>query len=450
MANVDKEIRNGRSYYRVTFRDGNKRRKRIRLVGDCNNKKDAQAIASRVAALNACQITGRAMEPHFAAWVAGLGQELADKLATAGLIDAKRQATLGEFLTNYIEGRQSEVELRTIINLRGTKKKLIDHFGEAVNLRDIDDAKAADWRQSLFDDVAAVTVAGHVKRAKQFFRYAKRKGYIDANPFDELTAGSQANDSRKEFVSREVIAKVIDAAPDAEWRLLIALARFGGLRNPSETLRLKWDDIIWSESRIEVTSQKTKRTHPKRIIPLFPELEPYFREAWEQAEPGAVYCIERYRSQNVNMRTQLERIIKRAGVLKWQRLWQNLRASRETELADEYPIQVVTAWIGNSPKVAAKHYLQVTDEHFRRATALGGATGGARVGQQVGQQLTEASSAEGKKSQRIPRETAKSKAKATVAEVCESGPNTPERIRTSDLRFRKPLLYPLSYRRMCC
>jgi len=27
----------------------------------------------------------------------------------------------------------------------------------------------------------------------------------------------------------------------------------------------------------------------------------------------------------------------------------------------------VTAWLGNSEPVAAKHYLQVTDEHFRRA-----------------------------------------------------------------------------------
>jgi hypothetical protein len=28
---------------------------------------------------------------------------------------------------------------------------------------------------------------------------------------------------------------------------------------------------------------------------------------------------------------------------------------------------VVCAWIGNSQPIAAKHYLQVTDEHFRRA-----------------------------------------------------------------------------------
>ena len=48
-----------------------------------------------------------------------------------------------------------------------------------------------------------------------------------------------------------------------------------------------------------------------------------------------------------------------------------MRSSRETELAEQYPIQVVTAWIGNSIRVAEKHYLQVLDSHFD--TASGGA-----------------------------------------------------------------------------
>jgi hypothetical protein len=52
-------------------------------------------------------------------------------------------------------------------------------------------------------------------------------------------------------------------------------------------------------------------------------------------------------------------------------VFQDLRSSRETELAERFPIQVVCEWIGNSPTVASRHYLQVTDEHFRRATAAG-------------------------------------------------------------------------------
>jgi hypothetical protein len=44
-------------------------------------------------------------------------------------------------------------------------------------------------------------------------------------------------------------------------------------------------------------------------------------------------------------------------------------ASRETKLAKEYPIHVVTAWLGNTPRIAMKHDLQVmTDADFERAS----------------------------------------------------------------------------------
>ena len=43
-----------------------------------------------------------------------------------------------------------------------------------------------------------------------------------------------------------------------------------------------------------------------------------------------------------------------------------MRASRETELAAEYPLHVVCAWIGNSALIANKHYLQVTEADFER------------------------------------------------------------------------------------
>lgn len=49
------------------------------------------------------------------------------------------------------------------------------------------------------------------------------------------------------------------------------------------------------------------------------------------------------------------------------RLFQNLRANHETELVNDFPIHVVTEWLGNTPAVATKHYLQVTDDHFAQA-----------------------------------------------------------------------------------
>ena len=76
----------------------------------------------------------------------------------------------------------------------------------------------------------------------------------------------------------------------------------------------------------------------------------------------------RYRGADRNLRTKLEKIIKRAGLTPWPTLWQDLSSTRQTELAETYPMHVVCQWIGNSQAVAAKHYLQVTDEHFLQAS----------------------------------------------------------------------------------
>ncbi len=80
-----------------------------------------------------------------------------------------------------------------------------------------------------------------------------------------------------------------------------------------------------------------------------------------------VFTTGGYRDSNVNLRTQLLRIMQRAGVQQWPKLFQNLRSSRETELTQRFPMHVVCAWIGNREPVAAKHYLQVTGKHFEEA-----------------------------------------------------------------------------------
>ena len=48
-------------------------------------------------------------------------------------------------------------------------------------------------------------------------------------------------------------------------------------------------------------------------------------------------------------------------------------ASRETELARACPLYVVTESLGNTPQIALKHYLRVTDEDFALACDEGAA-----------------------------------------------------------------------------
>jgi len=51
----------------------------------------------------------------------------------------------------------------------------------------------------------------------------------------------------------------------------------------------------------------------------------------------------------------------------WPRLWQNIRATRATELADQYPSHVAAAWLGHTERIADRHYRQTTGTHYDRA-----------------------------------------------------------------------------------
>lgn len=182
-----------------------------------------------------------------------------------------------------------------------------------------------------------------------------------------MTVGASPDKFR--FVTREESDRIVENCPDAEWRLIFALTRFGGLRCPSELLALTWEDVDWSNKRLHVDSPKTEHHDGKasRVIPLFPEVETALQGVFDVADPGTVHVINRYRNSAQNLRTQFTRIIRRAGLEPWPKPFQNLRSTRETELAEEYPLHVVTAWIGNGEPVAANHYLQITSEHFDKA-----------------------------------------------------------------------------------
>lgn len=241
-----------------------------------------------------------------------------------------------------------------------------------------------DYREWLFSRVGENTARRHLGRAKQFFRYAAQKKLVTTSPFEQVKGTHvQENRERDYFISREDTSKVLEACPNSQWRLLFALCRFQGMRCPSELRLLTWQDIDWAESTITIHSPKTEHHAGKemRTAPIFPEVLPLLREAFEESEERATYVLPICRDDGVNLRTQMKRIIERAKVTPWPKLFANLRATRATELADEFPDHVCSEWMGHSKKIANKHYRQVTAEHLARAKS--GAQGGARVAQTV-------------------------------------------------------------------
>ncbi len=126
-----------------------------------------------------------------------------------------------------------------------------------------------------------------------------------------------------------------------------------------------------------VHSPKTEHHagHATWVVPNFSTLRPYLDDLQELATAGAEFVLPSLRKsgatsgdwRNVNLGSQFTKIIKRASRILWPRLRHNLRSSCQTELTETFPSHVVTTWLGNSERIAEKHYLQVLDSHFARA-----------------------------------------------------------------------------------
>ncbi len=375
MATLGTETGKKGTTWRIRFVDQADRRQTIRL-GKIS-RRIAETAKVRIEALLAAKIAGHSIDRETAEWLTAISDTIHARLAKVGLVERRAAAGrleveevgLQAHAERYIASRPS-LKPNTRRNYETTKRILVEHFGGDRLLRSITAGHARDYREWLVEKYAPATVAREVKRARQFFDYALDCRLIDQNPFTKVKAGSQKNTKRKHYVGRDVIQKVLEACPDNEWRLIVTLARYGGLRIPSELVDLTWDRIDWEAGRFTVLVPKKEHLdgHETRVVPIFPDIRPYLEKAFDEAQAGSIYVVPRGRSGSVNLRTGLERILRRASVAQWPKLFVNLRASRETELMLEHAEHVVRAWIGNSEKVAADHYLMVTEDDFARAS----------------------------------------------------------------------------------
>ncbi len=392
MASISTDDKGSRT---IQFVGADRKRRSIRL-GKVPMRA-AESIKIRVEALNVANITGHPVDGETARWVAERDVMMLEKLAAVKLIQPREPAkliALGEFLEGYLQ-RRSDVKDGTQTFYGHTCRNLIGMFGADRPISSITAGDADDFRRYLQQHteplegkskdaisksrqkkpLAAATVARRCSLARTFFRDAVRRKLVDTNPFEDIGGGSKANSDRSHFIDQPTITKAIDACPNAEWRLLVALSRFGGVRVPSEALTLHWRDIDWSADRMTVHSPKTEHHVGKasRVVPIFGELRPYLEDVFDPDGDFVLPSLQREAAQRgdwraVNLGTRFTKIVKRAGLTPWPRLWHNLRASRQTELTEVFPAHVVSAWLGNSERIAAQHYLQVLDSHFEKAS----------------------------------------------------------------------------------
>jgi integrase len=166
----------------------------------------------------------------------------------------------------------------TMARYRGHLDGFLDWLGDGRKGRPLESVTTAmvrAWRESLQDQGrAGKTVQGYLKDLGAVYRSAIREGLTNFNPVTALEAiATDDSQERKPFTGSEVAA-LIAAAPCDEWRGLILVAAFTGLRL-GDASKLSWEAVDLTVKTITLIPSKTKRKKRQVCIPIQADLLAY-------------------------------------------------------------------------------------------------------------------------------------------------------------------------------
>jgi len=382
-------------------------RKRKRFY-DFQTRKEAEFVKEKLEELLAApQLGGVSLQTQL--WLKKTWQNkrsFYEKLVEAGLAEPRVECgTLGELIEHYVKfpinGRTPKA--RTSRNRSVAVNMLVRFLANQrpgnykANEKELQKvlAKRADFITPLLANQVYTfmqstyqigTWGRRIKHLKGLFDDGIRLGWFEENPFKNCRGSSETSRSRDFYITPELAKQVLQACPDARMRLIFSFGRWGGLRIPSEIFFMKWEDIQPDRITINIPKKTGKAQQEQgefatRFIPNFPEIrravEAYRQEREKltgEKIPGTAKVFPDLKGSEscaALLRKQLADILTRAGLPVWPKLFNNLRATRDTELQKMgFPIGTVCEWLGHTQAVSRKYYFQVPDFDYSSASRL--------------------------------------------------------------------------------
>jgi integrase len=376
MATLRKRTNVGKDgIWEIQFHDEFGRKKTITLSGRKFTAKVAGELREVVATLIYEKINEVAI-PHRKTkeWVTKAPLEIREKLARFGWCQVLSKHTAKEMWDTFLDKRTFKCESTRRGYLQVRERFFqFPSFKPNELLATLTQDRMRQWKEFLLDcgRFVPATVAGTLDKAKAVFNWAVEQKWITESPLEGVGSGSYRNTEQDRIVTMVEYRKLLAACPNQEWRVIIALARVGGLR-PCEVMTLRWQDIDRENDRFTVYSPKLKgHKRYKREVPLFPEvLEELDRLRSIPGNEDREFIINRYSNRkSVGLWAPVITIFVRAGIGEIPRPFDNMRMSRSNEIRQQYGTKLESLWIGHTRKTADQYYTVATAEDY--AIAVG-------------------------------------------------------------------------------
>ena len=217
------------------------------------------------------------------AWVAKLDGPLADKLAKVGLLDDRLPATLGAFTQAYIDGRGTSSAIEGQLEQRGATGRSVRPLKPMAGITEATPTTIA-W-------AAAEQVGEHLlalRPGQAIFRVPCRKR-CECEPVcrhENLQSGPVRADY---LVPWQDDGSCLGACPNAQWRLLFALRRYGAC-GARRSLASSPGPTSMGTRRMTVRSPKTERHEGTKPASCRYSRAPAVPEAAYQEVPRCRAC----------------------------------------------------------------------------------------------------------------------------------------------------------------
>ncbi len=409
MTNKPKRRQNGTFEYQYQGLELNENGKRKRtsfyMPSEIRSLRHATEIAVRIQHLVNRLWLRSEPDPDVIFWLSQQNDDLYDRFVNKGLAPPRvkvvpeespqeKRWLLKDWFEHFIDEHSGTVDTKNNLRLyaRGLYQFLITRKREDIHLDEFTHRNAkefASWLRKHGSEtgeyktgLALTTVRTRLRKLKGIFAAAIDDRKLTENPFNKIcTTEPKKAESDFHWVAADLVERMISKAHDEDLRIMLALARYGGLRRHELSIQL-WENIDLVNRRMHILSTKTGTpTRPERCdtegrkllirrdVPIFNELLPHFRRHREMSASGNQLVQSTY-PRDMNVTKLLQACAARAEVLLWPDLWQSMRSTRQSELEKQrFQIKAICNWLGNSPQVAEKHYLMAMQEEFDRAVS---------------------------------------------------------------------------------
>src|SRR5437667_8815821 len=156
--------------------------------------------------------------------------------------------TAREYLTEWVQSKKNETELRAHLKYRQIVHEFLAHVGVKADrlLREITPADIRSWRDALKrKGLSAPTVNHAIKILRMPFKAAHDAGYVEINPCTKNSVrpvNDEVRNVEKDVFAQEQLAALINAAPSEDWKGAILCGYYTGLRL-RDVADLQWNAI---------------------------------------------------------------------------------------------------------------------------------------------------------------------------------------------------------------